>query len=91
MCLKNVQTLSIHLLDRYKVSFDHQNLEETWGCLVSKDGQQRRNPFRVKLKNLSKLTMFKLFALRVTNRGPLVIGVLDFGGMDARWFGWREA
>ena len=43
------------LLDRYKVPFYHQQLEVKWGYLVSKDGQKRREPFRVKLKKQTGL------------------------------------
>ena len=42
------------LLDRYKVLFYQQKLEDKLGYLVSKDGQNRREPFRVKLKKLNK-------------------------------------
>ena len=53
------------LLDRYKVPFYHQKLEEQWGYLVSKDGQQRRNPFRVKLNTLNNLTTIKSTTIKV--------------------------
>ena len=61
---ENFKPWVLTLLDRYKVSFYHQQIKETWGCLVSKDGQQRRKPFRVKLKQLNKLTSIKLTSIK---------------------------
>ena len=49
---ENVKPEVLTLLDRYKVPFYHHKLEDKWGYLVSKNGQQRREPFRVTLKTL---------------------------------------
>ena len=50
---------------RELVLFYHQKLEDTMGYLVSKDGQQRRQPFRVKLKNRNKFTTIKFTSIKV--------------------------
>ena len=55
----------MNLLDRYKVPFYYQQLEETRGCLVSKDSQKRRNTFRVKLKKRRQLTSIDLTSIKV--------------------------
>ena len=53
------------LLDRYKVPFYHHKFDGKWGYLVSKDGQTRRTPFRVKLNKLNKLTTIKSTTITV--------------------------
>ena len=55
----------VTLLVRCKVPFCSQMLEGKWGYLVSKDGQKRTRPFRVKLKKLNKLTSIKLTSINI--------------------------
>ena len=62
---EHFKPLVLTLLDRYKVPFYHKTLEENMGYLVSKDGQKRREPFRVKFKQLNESTSFKVTTIQV--------------------------
>ena len=68
---QNVQTFEmvkpyfLILLDRYKIPFCSQRSEDKQGYLVSKDGQQRRQPFRVQLNKLNKSTTIKFTSIKV--------------------------
>ena len=62
---ENFKPYVLTLLDRYKDPFYHQQLEETWGYIVSKYGLKRRQPFRVKLKKLNKFTTIEFTSIKV--------------------------
>ena len=84
------QTLSSTLLDRYKVPFYHQPLEGNWGYIVSKDGQKRREPFRVKLNKLNALTTIKATTTKVWAKIRTIMPETKKGSKATSTYSWSN-